>query len=126
MGTFKPTRISPQGVVGRVVAPAEDKFDGKLTEIRLAIGHGYKDKQSGEWKDTGTTWLTYAASGDYAAPLKAAGKGDLVEITGDWSLETREYPKKDGTTGLGVTVKFGDFAVIDSKSDAVASDEAGW
>src|SRR5690242_11976545 len=108
---WKPSRISPQGIVGRVVAPAEDKFDGKVTELRIAVGHQYKDKSTQEYKDSGTTWLTYSAAGDYADTLRGFGKGDLVEISGDWSLETRQFSKQDGSTGEAVGVRWGNIAL---------------
>lgn len=118
---FVPSGIGVKfGVVGNVVAPAEDKFDGKLTELRIAVGHGYKDKQDGTWHDTSTTYLTYQASGEYAAPLHEAEKGDRVQISGNWSLETKPFSRKDGTEGLGITVSYGDFAIIDRKADRVS------
>src|SRR4051812_13009276 len=104
--TFKPSGIRASSIVGRVVAPAEDKFDGKVTELRIAISHGYKDKQTEEWKETGTTWLTYSATGEWAEPLREFGKGDLVEIT-DAAVETRTYDRKDNTQGVQVTARFG-------------------
>lgn len=114
---WKPSRISPQGIVGRVVAPAEDKFDGKVTELRIAVGHQYKDKSTQEYKDSGTTWLTYSAAGEYADSLREFGKGDLVEISGDWSLETRQFPKQDGSTGEAVGVRWGNIALLERKGE---------
>lgn len=122
MTGFKPSGIRASSIVGRVVAPAEDKFDGKFTELRLAIGHGYK--KDGEWTETGTTWLTYTASGEWAEPLRAFGKGDLVEIT-DASLETKTYQKKDGTDGLQVTARFGTAELLESKREPVGA-ESSW
>lgn len=116
MSDFIPSGIGSKfGVVGNVVAPAEDKFDGALTELRIAVGHGYK--KDGGWVDTSTTYLTYQATGDYALPLKEAEKGDRVAITGNWSLETKPFTRNDGSEGLGITVKFGDFAILDRKAD---------
>ena len=128
--TWKPSKISPAGIVGRVVAPAESKFDGKVTEVRLAVGHSYKDRETGEYKDSGTTWLTYAAAGEYAQVLTEFGKGDLVEITGDWSLETRQYTTRDGDERSAVTVRWGQIDLLERKGEgreavaAVAQD--GW
>jgi hypothetical protein len=123
--TFKPTGIRASSIVGRAAAPAEDKLDGKITELRLAIGHGYKDKQTGEWKDTGTTWLTYTASGDWAQALKSVGKGDLVEIS-DASVETRTFTRKDGTEGLGVQARFGNLEILEAKGEGAKSSESPW
>lgn len=125
--TWKPSRITPQGIVGRVVAPAEEKFNGKVTELRIAVGHQYKDRETGEYKDSGTTWLTYAAGGEYADNLKVFGKGDLVEITGDWSLESRQYDK-DGETRQVQTVRWGSIELLERKGegrDGGSYDETG-
>lgn len=122
MSDFIPSGIGSKfGVVGNVVAPAEDKFDGKLTELRIAVGHGYK--KDGAWVDTSTTFLTYQASGEYAEPLKAAEKGDRVAITGNWSLETKPFKRNDGSEGLGITVSYGDFAIIDRYADRQAASD---
>ena len=121
---FKPSGIRASSIVGRVVAPAEDKLDGKITELRLAIGHGYK--KDGEWTETSTTWLTYVASGDWAAPLRSFGKGDLVEIT-DAAVETRTFDKKDGSQGIGVTARFGSIDLLEAKGEREkVGAEAAW
>lgn len=120
---FEPSGIRASSIVGRVVAPAEDKFDGKFTELRLAIGHGFK--KDGEWKETGTTWLTYTASGDWAAPLKEFGRGDLVKIT-DAAVETRTYEKKAGGEGLQVTARFGNIELLEAKQQQPVGAEAAW
>ncbi len=122
--TWKPSKISPAGIVGRVVAPAESKFDGKVTELRIAVGHSYKDRETGEYKDSGTTWLTYSAAGSYADALTDFGKGDLVEITGDWSLETRQYTTREGEERNATTVRWGEIALLERRGegrDAVAA-----
>ncbi len=123
--TWKPSKISPAGIVARVVAPAESKFDGKFTELRLAVGHQYKDRETGEYKDSGTTWLTYAAGGDYAATLTEFVKGDLVEITGDWSLETRQYNTKEGDLRSAVTVRWGQIDLLEHKGEGREAVAAG-
>lgn len=122
MTGFKPSGIRASSIVGRVVAPAEDKFDGKFTELRLAIAHGYKAADG--WKETGTTWLTYAASGEWADALREFGKGDLVEIT-DASIETKTYERKAGGEGLQVTARFGTIELLESKREPVGA-EASW
>lgn len=117
MGNWKPSRISPDGIVARVVAPAEDKFDGKVTELRLVVGHQYKDRNTGEYKDSGQTWLTYSAAGEYADNLRSFGKGDLVEITGSWSLETRQYTDKNAVQQNAVGVRWGNIELLERKGE---------
>lgn len=110
---FKPSGIKGS-IVGRVVAAPEDKFDGKITELRIAVDHGYKDKQSGEWKETGTTWLTYTASGEYGKALYEFQKGDLIEVS-DAAIDTRTYTKRDGGEGLQITARFGTLELLERK-----------
>lgn len=110
-------------IVGNVVAPAEEKFDGNLTELRVAVNKRKKDRDTGEWVDNGTDWYTYKASGEYGAPLKQFGKGDQIRIK-EGVLETREYAKKDGNSGLALDVRFGEVELLESK--AAASAENPW
>lgn len=121
--TFKASGIRASSIVGRVVAPAEDKFDGRVTELRIAISHGYKDKTTEEWKETGTTWLTYSATGEWAEPLREFGKGDLVEIS-DAALETRAFDRRDGSHDVGVTARFGSIELLESKREPVGAESA--
>jgi hypothetical protein len=94
-------------VIGTVAAPAESKFDGNLHELRLAINHSKKDRDTGEYVQTGTTWLTYQANGEWGQKLTQFAKGSQVKIT-DALIETREFTRGDGSTGLGVTARFGE------------------
>lgn len=122
---FKPSGFRLESIVGRVVAPAEEKFNGDQTELRIAVGHGYlKDKgtESQKFVDTGTTWVTYIAGKGYGEPLKAFGKGDLIEIAGGPQLVTRNY-EKDGnpTGGAVVEARFGKIELLQAKGEATAS-----
>lgn len=126
MADFKPSGIRAN-IVGNVGRAAEDKFDGKLTEVSIAVDHGYK--KDGEWVKSGTTWVTYAASGDWAAPLRELAVGDRVELE-DVAVETRTYDKADGSSGMQVTARFGTITILDRKADrdggSSASAEATW
>lgn len=112
--TFKPSRIQVASLVGRAVAGAEEKFDGQLVELRVAVGHRKPDGNGG-YEDAGTTWLTYKASGEYAAPLKAVGKGDLVEIT-EAVLESREYTS-NGEKRSSLEARFGTLTILERKGE---------
>lgn len=109
-------------IVGTVVAEAESKFDGNLHELRIAVNHSKKDRDTGEYVQTGTTWLTYAGNGEYGTALKAFAKGAQVKIT-DALIETREFNRKDGSQGLGVTARFGE---IEETAPAKGAAEAAW
>lgn len=111
--TFKPSKIQASSIVGRAVAAPEEKFDGELVELRIAVGH--RKKSGDEYVDNGTTWLTYKANGEYATPLKAVGKGDLVEIT-DAVIESREY-QKDGETRSALEARFGSLEILERKGE---------
>lgn len=124
--TFKPTGIRIDSLVGRATGPAEDKFNGQVTELTVAVGHGYKDqKNNGEWKETGTTFVTYSASGDWANALRQVGKGDLVEIT-DAALETRKYTKTDGGDGFAVSARFGSLEILERKGERQGGSSDGF
>lgn len=123
MADFIPPKITAT-IVANVVAPAEEKFDGNLVELRLAVGSRRKNRDSGEYEDGPTTWVTYKANGEFGTPLKAFGKGDRIRIT-DANLEAREYAKKDGSTGLALDARFGEVELLESKAEK-ASAETPW
>lgn len=111
---FEPSKATVTAV-GTVVAPAESKFDGNLHELRIAVNHRRKD-QSGEYVDDGTTWFTYKANGEYGEALKEYETGDRIKVI-DASLQTREYQKRDGSTGLANDLRYGSIEVLEKKSE---------
>jgi len=119
--TFKPSKIQVSSLVGRAVAGAEEKFDGQLVELRIAVGHRKPDGNGG-YEDAGTTWLTYKASGEYAAPLKAVGKGDLVEVT-DAVLESREW-ESNGEKRSALEARFGTLTILERKGEGKGGNTA--
>lgn len=113
-------------IVGRAGSeaghPAWDKEQtSAVREIRVAVSQGFKDKNSGEWKDTGTAWYTVSAAGEYAKDLEAVGKGDKVRID-EGKLEAREFERKDGTKGQEFSITYGKLSIIESKSGNTAVD----
>lgn len=122
---FEPSKIAPSGIVGTAVADAGpqkfgQKVNEKVTEVRIVVDHGYmKDQGDGTkvWTKTSTTFISHTSVGDYAAIPKQVRKGDLVKIGGDWSLETRTYQKQDGSEGMGVSVRYGDFEILESAAE---------
>lgn len=131
------TTINPQNytgisavIVGYVATdprpPAYDKEDKRgLREIAIPIGHGYRNKDTGEWVETSTTWVNYVAAGDAADDLVArVGKGDKIRLD-DVRLETRQYTDKEGNPKIGVDARYGTLTVLESnRPDPQDDDEA--
>ena len=106
-------------IVGRVgAAPEFPPYDKEGTrgfgQIRVAVGMGYKNKQTGEWVDQGTMWFTVTAPMDH---FNGIGKGDKIRLD-DARLEAREFTRKDGSTGQAFETRFGDITVLESKQGA--------
>jgi hypothetical protein len=102
-------------IVGNVVRPAEDKFDGKQTELSIAVSRNYQ--KDGEWVSTPAVYYTLIASGTHAAPLKTVGTGDTVRVD-DAQFEIREYDKKDNAgKGYVNELRFGTLTVVKRKGD---------
>ena len=98
--------------------PQRKDFAGgnSITELSVAVPQGYKNK-SDEWVDTGTTWYTVTAWADHAADhWPEVAKGDKVRVD-NARQETHEFTRKDGTTGLQITLKFGELSVVERKAD---------
>lgn len=113
-------------IVGNVVAPAEDKFDGKQTELRIAVARNYQ--KDGEWVSSPTVYYTVIASGQYADALKTVGKGDKVRVD-DAQFEIREWDRKEGGKGYTNELRFGTLTVVSTakpKEEAAASVDAPW
>lgn len=113
-------------IVGYVGSPAQPPaFDKDGTrgvlEVGIPINHGYRDRDSGEWKTTSTTWVNVQAAGDYAEELRGLYKGDKVRVD-NANLETRTYTAKDGTEKIGVTATYGQVTVLERGQ---AYEEAG-
>lgn len=111
---------------GPAKPPAYDKDGSKgILELSIPINEGYK--KDGEFVQTGTTWYSYVAGGDYANALRAINKGDKVRVD-DAKQEVREYTNKDEKTVRGITLRFGKIQVIQAKNDGggnFAPDTAG-
>ena len=118
MADFKPSRanVNIVGTVGSI----ESKFEGKQTEVSVAVGKGYKDKATDQWVDKGTDWYTFIVRGDWQSSVAGIEKGDRVEIT-DAKLEQRLYSKNDGTPGVANELNYGNIVVLERKADRPAS-----
>lgn len=110
-------------LVGRAGAdaefPAYDKEGTRgLSQVRVAIGQGYKDKNTNEWKDTGTLWVTVTGRTDDIGHVR---KGDKVRLD-DARLEAREFERKDGSIGQAFETRFGTLTVLESKGNGGSSE----
>lgn len=105
-------------LVGRAGAdaefPAYDKEGTRgLSQVRVAISQGYKDKNTNEWKDTGTLWVTVTGRTDDIGHVR---KGDKVRLD-DARLEAREFERKDGSIGQAFETRFGTLTVLEVKDN---------
>jgi hypothetical protein len=99
---------------GEARTPRYDK-DGSsgVLEVSFAINEGYK--KGDEFIQTGTTWYTYSAAGDYAESLRVIGKGDKVRIN-DAKQEVREYENKDGEKVKAIGLRYGSIVVLEKSN----------
>jgi len=100
--------------------PAYDKSgDRGILEVSLPVNEGYK--KDGEFVKTGTTWYTYSGAGDFAQNvLSQVKKGDKIRVD-DAKQEVREYTDREGNPKLGITLRYGDFTVLESASGGDSS-----
>lgn len=110
-------------IVGRAGGAAEVREfgnGGSQAQLSIAVGKGYKNRDTGEWVDTGTDWYTLTATPDYADEnWPAVAKGDKVRVD-DAKLEFRPYIRKDGEAGVEARLSYGTLVVVERKSDRPA------
>lgn len=89
--------------------PEYPPFDKEGTRGRkqfsIPVNHGYRNKESGEWVETGTTWVRYTANEDIIADVV---KGSKVRIDGA-KLESKTVNDK-----TYFDAQFGTVTVLDS------------
>ena len=102
--------------------PAYDKAGTRgVLEVSLPVNEGYK--KDGEFVQTGTTWYTYSGAGEFAENvLSRVQKGDKIRVD-DAKQEVREYKDREGNDKLGITLRFGTFTILESKSASDYSDD---
>lgn len=80
----------------------------------VAENHSRKDKQTGQWETTGTTWRRVSVWGQKAEALaESLRKGDRVLVVG--REETQEY-EKDGQTRSSLKVTADHVALVPSQN----------
>ena len=120
-GNIPSINVTLVGTAGGPVDFKQFNNGGSQAELSVAISHGYRNKQDGQWVDTGTTWVRILASGDYAENnWPVVNKGDKVRLD-DARLETREFDRKDGTKGQAFEARFGTLTVVQAKEPVAAS-----
>ena len=98
--------------------PAYDKTGSRgISEVRVPIDHGYKNKDTGDWVTTGTTWVTVTGKSD--GELGSVRKGDKLRLD-DAKWESREFTRKDGSIGQAFQTSFGTVTVLESKNSGSA------
>ena len=87
-----------------------------VLELPIPIREGYKDRDTGDFVETGTTWYSYTAGGSGVDVLDGIQKGDKVRIE-NARQEVREYTNKAGETVKAVTLRFGTVSVLETSED---------
>ena len=84
---------------------------GELTSFRLGHGQGYMDKQSNQWVDQGTMWLSVVPQSNAATKLiPYIHKGSRVVVSG--RLQERAYKDQNGTDRTVLEVRADSISLI--------------
>ena len=103
------------GSAGGAVEIRDFPNGGQQAQLSIAVGKGYKDKDTGEWQDKGTDWYTLVAAPDYATKnWPEVGPGDTVRVD-NARLEARPYTRNDGTPAVDLQLRFGTLVVVKKK-----------
>lgn len=90
-----------------------------LCSFSLGVGSSYKDKKSGEWKDS-TTWVRIEVWRDAAERLKdRLKKGSAVHIEGN--LKSEDYEDKQGNKRTSMKVVARRVQVLDKRTSSQSS-----
>jgi len=84
-------------IVGNVTADPDTRTvnGSTVANFDVAVNHGYKDRDTGEWKDTGTSFVRVACWRELGEHVgESVRKGVEVIVTG--RLETDHYETKEG------------------------------
>ena len=101
-------------IVGRLAFDVEVRFNPSGDAVasgRIADTPRHKNRQTGEWEDGETLWLSFNLWGRKAEVLAdAAKKGDLVLVTG--TLTQRTFEGKRGEQRTVIEVKATEVAIV--------------
>jgi len=96
-------------LIANVVSAPEKRVipntDKEVTELRVAVDHGYWDRQKQEEVKTGTTFFKVTCEGKLAQSVAETNytPGTRVIIIGTYT--SKEYDKKDGSKGMDQRIK---------------------
>lgn len=72
-----------------------------FTSFRLAVNHGYFDRERGQWLETGTSYYKISAFGPLAVnTFESIQKGTPIMVQGKLRLEDWESGDKRGTSAV--------------------------
>ena len=92
-----------------------------LKELVVAINHDRKNRDTGEYEQTGdTTWITVKLWGE-RADLDFQ-KGDLVEFEG--TLVEKHFTKRDGTEGRRLESDYVESVTVKYRKDGATAPKA--
>ena len=130
---------TPVTIIGNVVADVEPRISqaGKpWCSVRVASQPREKDRQTGEWKDGESMFVSIPLFGDYADhAVQSLGKGTRIIATG--KLRQRSYTDNNGNErqslemydveGIGAELRFATATVQRAqKPGSNASSGQGW
>lgn len=117
--------ITITGHLGR--DPEDIKKDGNVIGLKFSVGvgHGYKDKTTGQWVNTETNWwnvLAYGAAADTLRNSFDLRKGRCVRVQSREVIATA-WTDKDGKVRpqLALKVWDGDVAIVLHKPKGTSS-----
>lgn len=101
-------------ITGRLAFDVEVRFSPSGDAVasgRIADTPRHKNRQTGEWEDGETLWLSFNLWGRKAEVLAdTAKKGDLVMLTG--TLTQRSFEGKHGEQRTVIEVKATEVAIV--------------
>ena len=107
-------------IVGSAGGPMEVREfpnGGSQAQLSIAVGKGYKDKDTGEWQDKGVDWYTLVASVDYAEDnWPSIGKGDTVRVD-NARLEARPFKRNNDEPAVDLQLRYGTLVVVKRKEE---------
>jgi len=106
---------------GGIVAEPERKTVGQsnLLEFPVYVNHSKKNKDTGEYEQTGDTTKIKVTLWRDLADNTDVRKGDLVEVTA--TIIEKEFPKKDGTIGRQLQTDYVESVVLKHRKELVGA-----
>lgn len=104
--------------IGRLGDDPESRFmpsGDEVVNMRIAVGKSWKDKQSGDRKES-TTWVPVVVFGGLAGVCsKYLKKGAKVYVAGEFRV--RKWQAQDGTDRYSTEIVASDMQMLDSRQE---------